>query len=94
MLTFTGWKNSSITFCALESSEDEHTPEGAKVVVDWLLTPELLGAGACRLGCLLWGPLGDLNNLQVKIIATANPARAPTDRESWYQLNEMRKPRL
>lgn len=46
MPTFTGWKNSSTTFCALESSEDEQIPEGINVTFDWVLTAELLVVGA------------------------------------------------
>lgn len=78
--TLTGWKNSSITFCALESSED--AAEDITLAFEGLLLPASLGAGVCRLTCLLWVPLGDLNNFQVKTIATASPAIAPTDRES------------
>lgn len=45
MHTFTGRKNSSTTFCALESSEDEKTPEGINVAFDWVLIEELLVVG-------------------------------------------------
>ena len=44
--TFTGWKNSSTTFCVLKSSEDEQTPEGINVGFDWVLIAELLVVGA------------------------------------------------
>lgn len=64
------------------SSEDE-TPEVVNVAFDCELMPELLDAGACLFGCLLWGPLGDLSSLQVKTIATAKPAIAPIEREFW-----------
>lgn len=85
-ITFTGWKNSSTTFCALESSEGEQTPEGTSKVLDCELTPELLAVADCRFRCLRWDPLGDLNILQVKKIATARPATAPMERESWYKV--------
>lgn len=85
MLTFTGWKNSSTTFCALKSSDEERTPDGINVEFDWVPTTELLVVGACRFGRLCWGPPGDLKSLHVKTMATARPAIAPTDRESWYQ---------
>ena len=45
MHTFTGWNNSSTTFCALKSSEDEQTPEGINVAFDWVLIAELLVVG-------------------------------------------------
>lgn len=82
----TGWKNSSTTFCALESSEGGQASEGTTGAFEWELTPGLLGVAPCRLCCLLWDPAGDLNSLQVKIIATARPATAPIERISWYQL--------
>lgn len=63
MHTFTGRKNSSTTFCALESSEDEKTPEGINVAFDWVLIEELLVVGNWRFGCLLGGAAGDLINL-------------------------------
>lgn len=87
--TFTGWKNSSITVCALESSEDELTPpEGNEFASGWLLTPELLlGPGAWRLGCRLRGTPGVLISLHVKITATASPAIAQTDRISCNQIS-------
>lgn len=46
MCTFTGWKNSSTTFCALKSSEDKQTPEDVNVGLDWVLVEELLAVGA------------------------------------------------
>lgn len=79
--TFTGWKNSSMTFCALKSSDVEQTPAGTDAAAVWAFTPELLGGGACRFWILLWVPVGDLNSLHVKMTATAKPAMAPTDRE-------------
>lgn len=89
-VTFTGWKNSSITFWALESSEGEQTAGGIKFTLGWIWMPELLlvGGGAWRLGCLLWGPLGDLRSLQVKTIAMASPAKAPADLVSCKQIQE------
>ena len=86
--TFTGWKNSSTTFCALASSDDE-TPAVVNVAFEGPLVPELLDAGACLFGCLLRGAAGVLNSLHVKTIATAKPAIAPIERVFWYHSNQI-----
>lgn len=77
--TFTGWKKSSITSCALKSSDDAEAPEDSAAAA-CTLTPELLALAGCRFGCLLCGAFGNI--FQVKIIATASPARAPTENRS------------
>lgn len=77
--TFTGWKKSSTTCCALESSDDAEAPEDSTVAV-CILTPELLALEGCLFGCLLCGELGNI--FQVKTTAIASPARAPTENAS------------
>lgn len=81
-----------MTFWAVESSADVLTPGDVKFASEWVLAPELLGVGARRLGRRLCVPLGDLHSLQVNRIATANPAKAPTNRESCKQLQKRKNP--
>jgi len=46
--TFSGWKNSSTTFCALESSEGEQASEGTAAKFESVVTAGLLEEAPCR----------------------------------------------